>query len=306
MEVKRRKPIAVVEYVLRRLERQAINIGSHPVLIHEGLEALAELREENARLREERDGLPMAERLRRAEIVAGVTGTYREQLTCIDVWLNRREPVKYESATLRHVQEEVERLTRERDEAREELARWRGVPEAMREHGFPEIGDAPIAVTATVAMLVVERDEARAEVKKYHDALVARHGVGPVVLLEELDVSRDEVARLEGEVVRLSGETATLWNEWSAACDEVARLEAVARTAEASRRAHIERAEDFQKEIERLEGLILAWDRECGPDEMLEAEARRIRAQREEGRCSAGVKGCGILFDEHGHTEEGQ
>lgn len=80
------------------------------------------LREENARLREERDGLPMAERLRRAEIVAGVTGTYREQLTCIDVWLNRREPVKYESATLRHVQEEVERLTRERDDARTKLA----------------------------------------------------------------------------------------------------------------------------------------------------------------------------------------
>lgn len=63
---------------------------------------------------------------------------------------------------------------------------------------------------------------------------------------------------------------------------------------------------DAETAVARLEGLILAWDRECGPDELLEAEARRIRAQREEGRCSAGVKGCGILFDEHGHTEEGQ
>lgn len=52
MEVRRGEPIAVVEHVLRRLERQAIDAGSHPVLIHEGMEALDRLREENARLRD--------------------------------------------------------------------------------------------------------------------------------------------------------------------------------------------------------------------------------------------------------------
>jgi hypothetical protein len=62
-------------------------------------------------------------------------------------------------------------------------------------------------------------------------------------------------------------------------------------------------------EVARLEGLILDWESSdvvsrIDSESALWSEARRIRAQRE-GECSAGVKGCGILFDEHGHAEEG-
>lgn len=42
----------------------------------------------------------------------------RQQLTCIDLWLRRRQPVTHESATLRSVQEFVATVERERDEAR--------------------------------------------------------------------------------------------------------------------------------------------------------------------------------------------
>lgn len=51
MEVKRVEPLEVLRVVLERLERQAIKAGSHPVLIHEGLEALDRLREENVQLK---------------------------------------------------------------------------------------------------------------------------------------------------------------------------------------------------------------------------------------------------------------
>lgn len=46
-----------------------------------------------------------------------------------------------------------------------------------------------------VANLFVDLDDARAEAKKYHDALVARHGGEPIALLGELDAARAEVER---------------------------------------------------------------------------------------------------------------
>ncbi len=42
--LERRDPISTLQYVLETLEKLAIDAGSHPVLIHEGLEALDRLR----------------------------------------------------------------------------------------------------------------------------------------------------------------------------------------------------------------------------------------------------------------------
>lgn len=51
--------------------------------------------------------------------------------------------------------------------------------------------------------IVDERDAARAEAKKYHDALVARHGGEPIALLSELDAARAvaEQARRDGQEI---------------------------------------------------------------------------------------------------------
>lgn len=53
VEVKRRAPLEVVKYVLDKLERRDIADGIHPVLIHEGQEALDRVEAEIARLRTE-------------------------------------------------------------------------------------------------------------------------------------------------------------------------------------------------------------------------------------------------------------
>lgn len=49
-----------------------------------------------------------------------------------------------------------------------------------------------MAWAARVDELVLERDEALADAKKYHDALIARHGGEPIALLAELDEARYE------------------------------------------------------------------------------------------------------------------
>lgn len=41
--LRKRDPISTLRYVLETLEKQAVKAGSHPVLIHEGLEALDRL-----------------------------------------------------------------------------------------------------------------------------------------------------------------------------------------------------------------------------------------------------------------------
>ena len=212
-----------------------------------------------------------------------------------------------------------ERLTREREEAEKERDDARDQVAALKTDNY--------RINKHRDELEAERDAARAEM-----ALQA----------ELLDLHAGGATRAEAEVVRLEGLILDWSNDASTYRWPEAALEAEARRIRAQRKpsdqervdakrayadasnqdaiaaeAEVEQwkrnvdltgaeLRDAETAVARLEGLILAWDRECGPDELLEAEARRIRAQREEGRCSAGVKGCGILFDEHGHTEEGR
>lgn len=51
--LKRREPLGVVRYVLETLERQSVKAGSHPLLIHQALEAL-ESAERDAQAQRER------------------------------------------------------------------------------------------------------------------------------------------------------------------------------------------------------------------------------------------------------------
>ena len=55
-----------------------------------------------------------------------------------------------------------------------------------------------------------ERDAARAEAKKYHDALVARHGGEPVALLSELDEARADLQAMTVEAMRAGRELAAV------------------------------------------------------------------------------------------------
>jgi len=54
--------------------------------------------------------------------------------------------------------------------------------------------------------LLAERDAARAEAKKYHDALVARHGGEPIALLSELDEARAEAEKLRADLQAMTVE----------------------------------------------------------------------------------------------------
>jgi hypothetical protein len=49
------------------------------------------------------------------------------------------------------------------------------------------------------ARLTQRLKESEAEAKKYHDALIARHGGEPIALLDELDIERARVGTLEEE-----------------------------------------------------------------------------------------------------------
>jgi len=73
--------------------------------------------------------------------------------------------------------------------------------------------------------LLAERDAARAEAKKYHDALVARHGGEPVALLSEMDEARADLQAMTVEAMRAGRELAAVKrqrDELLAAADQVA------------------------------------------------------------------------------------
>lgn len=92
---------------------------------------------------------------------------------------------------------------RERDEARAEVEKERAYADASNQDAIA----------------------AEAEAKKYHDALVARHGGEPVALLDELDEARAEVSRLEGLILRwYEGEGNP--NVWLAFSKEACRIRA--------------------------------------------------------------------------------
>lgn len=79
-------------------------------------------------------------------------------------------------------------------------ARFREIDDAIGDHNGKTLLQA-------VQEVLAERDAARAEAKKYHDALVARHGGEPVALLSELDAARAEVERVakqRDELVRMA------------------------------------------------------------------------------------------------------
>ena len=79
--LRRRDPLDVIRYVLQKLEKQAIAAGSHPVLIHEGLEAEEKVRAEVERLRAKTVNIsvihpPIDERVR--ELNERVTDLYAD------------------------------------------------------------------------------------------------------------------------------------------------------------------------------------------------------------------------------------
>lgn len=198
MDVKRREPIAVVEYVLRKLERQAIDIGSHPVLIHEGLEALDRLREENARLRQRVAELEIAESAMN-NLAAKLTATEAKLARCVEVAksspLVSYTPVDGEAIRVVPVSvvlaassvvvpgvldgdiaPAIRQLTRERAEARAEAKHLKECND-----GHP---------TMCCGQCASQIKEAKAEVARSHDAI--------------LHLTR-EVERLEGLILDWDG-----------------------------------------------------------------------------------------------------
>ena len=91
--------------------------------------------------------------------------------------------------------------------------------------------------------IVDERDAARAEAKKYHDALVARHGGEPIALLSELDAARAEVERLAKQLAELRPKEDALpsWDELMARPELRSRFGTGCRIANA---AHYARHDD--------------------------------------------------------------
>ena len=94
---------------------------------------------------------------------------------------------------------------------------------------------------------------------------------------------REENARLKAIYQDACNAVAELTRERDEARDEAAAL----KTDNYRINKH---RDELEVEVARLEGLILAWSNDCTtdrwPEAALEAEARRIRAQREEGRVS--------------------
>lgn len=86
-------------------------------------------------------------------------------------------------------------------------ARFREIDDAVGDHNGKTLLQA-------VQEVVAQRDVARAEAKKYHDALVARHGGEPVALLSELDAARAEVKQWEAKWVVMK-DAATAWEALS-------------------------------------------------------------------------------------------
>lgn len=114
---------------------------------------------------------------------------------------------------LKHDRERDAELERERqlrkaeegraDQFMAELERWRSIPAAMREHGFPEIGDTPIAVTASIALLQEKLAEAQADLIEE---------VADNVSLREKHVTQgtaDHVAALEAKLADAEGSLVT-------------------------------------------------------------------------------------------------
>ena len=115
------------------------------------------------------------------------------------------------------------------DQFMAELENWRSIPAVMRENGFPKIGDTPIAVTASIALL----QEKLAELEEVvAGELAYRHTV-------------------EAQVVELSAQANQLEREAGAAQDENQRLRAKLDDW-ASQRDYVERAEAAEAEVERL------------------------------------------------------
>lgn len=106
------------------------------------------------------------------------------------------------AAELLAKREECEALQRERDDwkASSKLMEHKVITcgvaatnpdaELTRRGAYGEKWNSPQA--EAVRVLRAERDAARAERDRYHDALVARHGGEPLALLSELDAARAE------------------------------------------------------------------------------------------------------------------
>jgi hypothetical protein len=107
--------------------------------------------------------------------------------------------------------------------------------------------------------------EARAEAKRYHDALISKHGGEPVALLKELDEARAEVLTLKRKD-----------REWYKAAEklraEVERLRAEYTRVAGPHRYWQDRAERAEAEADRLRPL---------QSPALFAEVERLRAQCE-------------------------
>ncbi|MCU0294375.1 MAG: hypothetical protein MUF10_20705 [Thermoanaerobaculaceae bacterium] len=138
-------------------------------------------------------------------------------------------------------------------------------------------------------MIILERDEARAEVKKYHDALVARHGGEPVVLLQELDEARAEVEEMHK---RMYQSHPYYYDEWKKTTAEVERLraeldrpryETLRQLADA-----VERNEHLKAEVERLRDQVENLLHRMTSEEAA-AEVERLRKQLDACNASAAV-----------------
>ena len=114
-----------------------------------------------------------------------------------------------------------------------QLRQWKAVPSAMRESVFPEIGDTPVAVTASVVLLDMrrekaeaERDALRIEIERLRSGAVIRASLDAVVLAERRREKAEAALRELDEYVQIH-----LSNRGSIITAAVTRIRAVIKAA---------------------------------------------------------------------------